>query len=212
VRLRASDVAFSYPGSDRPLFTGFDGSWNAGTVCALRGPSGSGKSTLLDILGGVRQPHMGSVTLYDSDERAVTPARHRQACSWVLQSNIVFAHRSVMDNVMITALVAGRSVAEARRDTGETLARFGLAGKEARVVNTLSGGEQQRLTIARCLLSPAEVVLADEPTGNLDARNTALVVDCLRIAADAGKTVIVATHDQAVVSACDFVTDLADAR
>lgn len=211
MRLTASDVAFSYPRSPERLLTGVEGSWRAGTLCALKGPSGSGKSTLLDLLGGIRHPDEGTITLLDDQERPVPPAQHRQACTWVLQSNIVFAHRTVMDNAMISALVAGESVAKAREEASAILDRFGLAGKEDRVVNALSGGEQQRLTIARSLLSAAQIVLADEPTGNLDARNTALVVDCLRIAASAGKIVIVATHDQAVVAACDAVMDLAEA-
>jgi ABC-type lipoprotein export system ATPase subunit len=211
VRLTASNVAFSYPGSRERLFTGVEGTWHAGTMCALTGPSGSGKSTLLDILGGLRQPDEGTVTCYDSDQRTVPLALQRQACTWVVQSNIVFAQRTVLDNVMISALIAGVTPARARHEASEILARFGLAGTEERVVNSLSGGEQQRLTIARCLLSPAAIVLADEPTGNLDARNTALVVDCLRIAAKAGKVVIVATHDHAVVAACDSAMDLSEA-
>ncbi|MGN8553444.1 UNVERIFIED_CONTAM: ATP-binding cassette domain-containing protein [Microbacterium sp. SLM126] len=212
MRLTASNVGFSYPGSRERLFTGVEGSWHAGTMCALMGPSGSGKSTLLDLLGGLRQTDEGAVTCYDGDQRVVAPALHRQACTWVLQSNIVLAQRTVIDNVMISALVAGETPAKARHEAHETLARFGLGGREERVVNSLSGGEQQRVTIARCLLSPAEIVLADEPTGNLDARNTSLVIDCLRIAANAGKIVIVATHDHAVVAACDGAMDLSEAR
>jgi ABC-type lipoprotein export system ATPase subunit len=212
VRLTVNDVAFSYPRTDLPLFRGLDFTFEPGTVSALRGPSGSGKSTLLDILGGLRQPDEGKVTATDSQGVTLAPAGHREACSWVLQSNIVLARRTVIDNVAISALVTGVPVGQALREAIETLARFGLAGKETRVVDSLSGGEQQRVTIARCVLSPAEVLLADEPTGNLDARNTSLVIDCLRVAASAGKTVIVATHDAAVVAACDSVMDLTDAR
>lgn len=211
MRVTADDVSYAYPGTDRRLFTGLAASWGAGTLSALCGPSGSGKSTLLDLLGGLRRPDEGAVTIFD-DDRPLPPAHHRQACAWVVQSNILFSHRTVIDNVLIGALVAGRTLADAREAATASLARIGLHGKERQLVDSLSGGEQQRLTIARCLLSSADVILADEPTGNLDAHNTSLVVDCLRVAAQAGKTVIVATHDHAVVSACDAVVDLAEGR
>lgn len=210
MRLILHQVSYSYPASGR-LFADLNGEWTPGTLNALTGPSGSGKSTLLDLLGALQRPDEGSVRLTSTLGDVLAPERHRRACSWVLQSNILFGRRSVIDNVVISAAIAGGQSRASRREAIEVLARLNLAGREERVVDTLSGGEQQRVTIARCLMAPAGILLADEPTGNLDAGNTALVVEGLRVAADAGKTVIVATHDDAVVAACDSVLDLAGA-
>jgi ABC-type lipoprotein export system ATPase subunit len=120
----------------------------------------------------------------------------------------VLAERTTLDNVAIGALARGISFKEACSLAKDAIALFGLGEKLAMPANLLSGGEQQRVTIARCLISPSSVILADEPTGNLDAANTMLVAQSLRAAAAGGKIVVVATHDPDVVAECGTVLDL----
>lgn len=208
MRVVASGVGFSYRRSPVALFRGIAGEWAEGTVGALRGPSGSGKSTFLDIIGGLRLPTEGAVVMDAGGDAPLPREQQKTACAWVLQTNTLLSRRSVIHNVRISSLIAGVAPAAAEAKSLETLDRLGLQNLRDRTVESLSGGEQQRVTIARCLLSSADVILADEPTGNLDARNTELVVRCLRLAAEEGKTVIVATHDPAVVDACDSALDL----
>lgn len=210
MRLIASNLTYSYPGSTQVLFDDFSLECAARTVTAIRGPSGSGKSTLLDLLGGVRKPLTGYVRLYDPTSGDPAPASHMRACGWVLQRNIVLSRRTVLDNVKIGALAHGGDARSVHRESLGALDRLGLGDKAHSVINTLSGGEQQRVTIARCLIAPSALVIADEPTGNLDAANTALVVACLRTVADAGKIVVVATHDSSVVSECDRAIDVGE--
>lgn len=207
MRLVLDDVSFRYDARRPALFEGVSFSWAPGTLGALKGPSGAGKSTLLDILGGLRPPTSGSCLFEDADLSS-TDGRWRGECAWVLQSNAVLSQRTTLDNVSIGALARGSSVDEARRAAREALDSFGLGEKQDMPVDLLSGGEKQRVTIARCLISPSRVVLADEPTGNLDAENTLLVAQSLRVAAASGKIVVVATHDADVVARCDTILDL----
>ncbi|CAN7150380.1 ATP-binding cassette domain-containing protein [Microbacterium maritypicum] len=209
MRMTASQLSFAYEGSPRFLFEKLEIDLLQGSITALTGPSGSGKSTLLDILGAARDATAGAVHLYGDENEELTRQEHKSQCAWVLQSNLVLSKRTVLDNVTIGAFAHGRRGKEVHDEAHQVLEVFGLADKAKSKVNSLSGGEQQRVTIARCLLAPTRVILADEPTGNLDHENTQLVGDCLRTAAESGKIVIVATHDEAIVKRCDEVVDLA---
>jgi ABC-type lipoprotein export system ATPase subunit len=153
-------------------------------------------------VGALRVPTAGSVELRDGD-LVLPPSAHRRACAWVLQNNVLLTGRSTIDNVAIGALAGGIPLSKATRAASDALDLLGLVDRRDFVVDSLSGGEKQRVTIARSLISPSRVILADEPTGNLDRANTGLVVDSLRAAASTGRIVVVATHDPAVVVACD---------
>jgi ABC-type lipoprotein export system ATPase subunit len=211
LRLIADSLSFRYKGMFAPLYSDVSYEWAAGDLGAIVGPSGAGKSTLLDLLGGLRSAEAGSVRLHvdnESGSETLGAAAHRRCCSWVLQANTVFSGRTVIDNVTISRRVKADRRSDESGDASRVLSQLGLGEKEGRLVDSLSGGELQRVTIARCILAETGVILADEPTGNLDAANTALVVSALRAAADSGKMVIVATHDRAVFDKCDSVLSL----
>ena len=201
---------------DRPwLVRNAEAEFRIGTMNAVAGPSGSGKSTLLNLIGHILRPTEGNVMLPPvgvSEAQASIGTRGRLVSqfSWILQTNTVLGGRTVLDNAALGLLAQGYSHTSARAAALIALERFGLAERNQSKVAELSGGELQRITIARCLLSPAPILIADEPTGQLDGVNTTSVALALRETADAGKVVIVATHDERVANLCDSVFDLSD--
>jgi putative ABC transport system ATP-binding protein/lipoprotein-releasing system ATP-binding protein len=170
-----------------------------GDLLAVVGPSGSGKSTLLGLLGGAIRPDSGSATI------AGRPVDARTDVTWVPQGNNVLGPRSVIDNCVLGALAAGVAPGSLRPTAYEALDAVGLSSHASRQAFTLSGGELQRLAIARALAARRAFLMADEPTGNLDRASTANVVACLRVAARAGMGVVVATHDGFVMDSADRI-------
>ena len=178
-------------GEEPFLFTGISAAFRSGDLVALTGPSGSGKTTLLRILAGWLQPARGKLT---------TTGIHR--VTWVLQSPHGSPRRTALDHVSLPFLAEGmaRDKADARaRELLDTLAMRHLAARQFR---DLSGGEAQRLMLARALASAAELMLVDEPTAQLDRSNARTVVDVLASLGRRAKIVVVATHDPRVVDAC----------
>jgi len=218
VRIGVTDVAFSYESGGQILYSGLSVEIRAGQMMAVQGPSGSGKSTLLDLLGMLRLPTSGAVRIYEDEKLVAECTDNKRALppdplfAWILQNNAVLAGRSALDNTALAALVNGAPRSVARKMALAELDRFDLGHRTSSKVEQLSGGEIQRVTIARSMLSPATILLADEPTGQLDASNTRSVVQALRRAAEAGKIVVVATHDPIVVDACDSAIDLGGLR
>jgi putative ABC transport system ATP-binding protein len=186
----------------------------AGAAVAVSGPSGSGKSTLLHLIGALERPDEGSITvagrtLGSRSRRELV--EHRRRVGFVFQRFNLLPALTALDNVMAPVLpyrVDFDKEARAR----ELLAAVGLAGREASLPSRLSGGEQQRVAIARALVNRPPVVLADEPTGNLDSRTGAAIVDLLLDLCGHGITVVVATHDSQVAARCDRVVRLLDGR
>lgn len=189
-------VSFAYRGQQQVL-ANFSASFEAGEIVALVGPSGSGKSTLLAIAGGQLAPAGGS-RIIDADAQL----------AWVMQQNPVLGSRSALDNACLPLLIRSVAAADARSIGAEALARFGLSHCANRPARTLSGGEAQRLCLARLFVTRPNFVLADEPTGQLDAANTLLVADALRELSDAEIGVVVATHDQEIAGRADRIIDL----
>lgn len=206
MRLTADRVTFAHPDAP-PLLNEVTLSVGAGESVAVVGPSGSGKTTLLALLGGLLQPRSGDISLWDGEAR-VPPV---DGVSWVLQTVNVLADRSVLDNVAMGAFADGvdRSTALAR--AGDALVAVGLAGVGRRPIRTLSGGEAQRAVIARAAVSERPVLLADEPTGQLDQRTSAQVIGAL-LAASTGKIAVVVTHDPAVAAQCGVILELGSGR
>lgn len=173
-------------------------------MVAIAGPSGSGKTTLLALLGGLLPVQSGDVRLVDG---AGTPHRTRDTVAWVLQTGNVLADRNVVDNVCLGGFQGGldrrRAFGEARR----WLALVGLGERAGAQVRVLSGGEVQRVVIARALASGRPLLLADEPTGQLDAATTESVLAVLLDRAH-GRSVAVVTHDPQVAQRCDRVLRL----
>jgi putative ABC transport system ATP-binding protein len=186
----------------------------AGETVAVTGPSGCGKSTLLHLLGGLDRPSQGEVwidgrRLDTLSERAKARLR-RDRVGFVFQAFHLMDELSALENVELPALLAGRSVRQARRRATELLDRVGLAGRAAHLPARLSGGERQRVAIARAMSNDPAVLFADEPTGNLD---TAATIDVLRLFDSlqaAGQTLIIVTHDPRIAATAERVISMRD--
>jgi putative ABC transport system ATP-binding protein len=185
-----------------------------GEFLAVTGPSGCGKSTLLNLVGGLDRPTAGEIYLHG--ERVDHAGESRRArlrrteLGFVFQFFNLIDNLTVADNVELPALLAGVPTREARRRAGELLERLGLADTAGRVPGSLSGGQQQRVAIARALVNRPSVLLADEPTGNLDSVATREVVSVLRERSEEGQAIVLVTHDLRVASAAHRVLRMRD--
>jgi len=187
-----------------------------GEFLAIMGPSGSGKSTLLHILGGLDRPTAGTVELegrrYDDlDDRALTRLRG-EVFGFVFQFFNLLPTLTAAENVVLPALVAGERPAQYDERVAELLGLVGLADRAAHRPSELSGGEQQRVAIARALLRRPRVLLADEPTGNLDSTSGRVVLTLLRRLVDEGQTVVMVTHDAGAAALADRVIFVRDGQ
>ncbi len=187
----------------------------AGEVVAITGRSGSGKSTLLHLVGALDRAEAGTITVAGEridgrDEKALTTLRLRRI-GFVFQFFHLVPELTGMENVLMPARLPG-APPEARRRAHELVERLGLSEPSTRRPHELSGGEQQRLAFARALVCDPPVLLADEPTGNLDPASAELVLDLLRDAAADGRAVLLVTHEQAATAAADRVLVLEDGR
>ncbi len=197
MRLKARGLGHAYAlGS--PLFSGLDLDLAAGQVWAVTGPSGSGKSTLLGILAGWITPSLGSV------DRPIG-----MSTGWVLQHPVGVARRNALDHVALPFLARGATRAAADAAAEKLLADFGLAHRVGAAFAQLSGGEAQRLMLARGLAAAPDLLLVDEPTAQLDARTAAAVSDSLAAMSGRSSIVVIATHDPRVRDACPDAIDLA---
>ncbi|MGV3562166.1 MAG: ABC transporter ATP-binding protein [Nocardioides sp.] len=186
----------------RTLLHDLDLTFRAGRMTALSGPSGSGKTTLLSIAGGLLQPSLGEAT-YAGEPMWRGTGDPRPEVAFVLQVYGLVPILSARENVSVALRARGVDPDEADERASAALARFHIGDLGDRQVEELSGGQMQRVALARGLCVDAAVLLADEPTSELDEGNRALVLAELRREADRGAVVVVATHDPAVVDACD---------
>lgn len=188
---------------------------HAGEAIGLMGPSGSGKSTLLHLIGAMDQPDEGHIRVGDREVTALSrreQALYRRTIGFVFQRFHLLAALNVLDNVAAPVLPYRTSFDKFARARG-LLDAVGLEGKERRLPSRLSGGEQQRVAIARALINDPGLLLADEPTGNLDSGTSSEIVQLLLdLRADRGMTLIVATHDPLVATRCDRIVGLQDGR
>jgi putative ABC transport system ATP-binding protein len=187
-----------------------------GEFLAITGPSGCGKSTLLNLLGGLDRPSAGEIYLHGERIDGAGESRRarlrRSEVGFVFQFFNLIANLTVADNVELPPLLAGVPTKEARRRAGELLDRLGLAEAAQRVPGALSGGQQQRVAIARALVNRPSVLLADEPTGNLDSAAARDVVGVLRERAQEGQAIVLVTHDMRVASSAHRVLRMRDGR
>ncbi len=201
------NVHYRYPGTKKDVLKGVDAVFPEGKLCAICGRSGAGKSTLLYLLSGLDVPSEGEI-LYNGmplTKKMLDSYRRKEAAT-IAQSYLLFPTRTALENVMYPMLLAGEKKDRAKERAKENLRLVGLGEEHyGRLPGKLSGGEQQRVAIARCLCSSANVIAADEPTGNLDEENADGVLNLLReLAHTHGKTVIVVTHDNYIAQGCDL--------
>lgn len=192
----------------------------AGATLALRGPSGCGKSTLLNLMAGILVPDAGAVRFHDADGEDLTVSAaaervrvrfRRRRIGFIFQFFNLVPTLTVAENVALPLQLNGLLKTAGKREQAlDRLGALGVAHCRDRFPNTLSGGEQQRVAIARALAHAPALVLADEPTGNLDADNAGLVINLLWEAVrDAGSALAIATHSESIAAKADAVIDLA---
>jgi putative ABC transport system ATP-binding protein len=212
------DVVKTYEGKRR--VTALDGvsfTVAAGEMVAVMGPSGSGKSTLLHLLGGLDQASSGSVRLDGAEltglgDDALTRVR-RDKIGFIFQFFNLLPTLSAFDNVALPMRLQHRSAAEARAVTERFLELVGLGKRADHLPDELSGGECQRVAIARALVMAPRVLLADEPTGNLDTATGGEILDLLkRINREIGSTLVMVTHDADAAAACRRILSLKDGK
>lgn len=188
---------------------------NKGEFIAIIGPSGSGKSTLLHILGGVDRPTSGKVYMdgkdvYAQNEEQLAIFRRRQV-GLIYQFYNLIPVLNVTENITLPVLMDGQKVNQDR--LGELLTTLKLKGRENHLPNQLSGGQQQRVSIGRALMNAPAVVLADEPTGNLDSKNSQEIVELLKMSNDKyGQTLIIITHDENIALQADRIIAIEDGK
>ena len=186
-----------------------------GEFVAIIGPSGSGKSTLLHILGGVDKPTSGKVFMdsndvYSQNDEQLAIFRRRQV-GLIYQFYNLIPVLNVTENITLPVLMDGQKVNEERLK--ELLDILKLKGREEHLPNQLSGGQQQRVSIGRALMNAPAVVLADEPTGNLDSKNSKEIVDLLKVSNQKyGQTLVIITHDENIALQADRIIAVEDGR
>lgn len=186
-----------------------------GQFVAIIGPSGSGKSTLLHILGGVDRPTAGKVFLEGQDvfaqnEDQLAIFRRRQV-GLIYQFYNLIPVLNVTENITLPVLMDGRRVNQERLE--DLLTTLALKGREKHLPNQLSGGQQQRVSIGRALMNSPAVVLADEPTGNLDSKNSQEIVELLKLSnKQYGQTLVIITHDESIALQADRIITIEDGK
>lgn len=209
--LRANNVSFAY-GKGPSVLEGLSYDFHPGALTALTGPSGCGKSTFLYILGLMLQPRSGAVCVGERDvsglsdfQRSTFRARN---VGFVFQDSELDDFSPILDSVVEPGLYVGNTYRQLVERGTELLAKVGLSGFEGKRPTKISGGQGQRAAMARALINSPAIILADEPTGNLDRGNAQTILSLLQEEARAGRTVVVATHAPFVIEACDYVLDV----
>jgi len=187
-----------------------------GEFISVMGPSGSGKSTLLSILGGLNHPTKGDVTVDDIPIYRLSLEKladfRREYLGFIFQSFQLIPYLTVIENVMLPLSITQRTNREQVKMAEEILEKIGLAGKARRLPDQLSGGEQERVAIARALVNSPPVLMADEPTGNLDSKTGKEIMDLFKSLNKEGQTIVMVTHNPENTSFSSRTISLKDGR
>jgi putative ABC transport system ATP-binding protein len=213
-RTRGLRREYGSSGATVHALRGVDLDVRGGETLAIMGASGCGKSTLLHLLGGLERASGGEIwfagrRIDQLSEKALARLR-RTSIGFVFQAFHLLEELTALENVELPALLGGSSPRDARRRASELLERMGLADRGGHLPSQLSGGEQQRVAIARALSNAPEVVLADEPTGNLDSAATLEVLRVLDELRASGQTIVIVTHDERVAATADRLITMRD--
>ena len=216
--LKLRDVTRTYAGkSEVNALAGINLTIGAGEMVAIMGPSGSGKSTLLNLMGGLDVPTSGQVVVAGTDlagesEKGRSLFR-RSRVSYIFQAYHLMPTLKVSQNVALPLYLAGMAAGEIEEKVAQALREVGLETRGNHLPDELSGGERQRVAIARALVTNAPLLLADEPTGNLDSARGGEILDLLKnINRERGTTIVIVTHDHNAASACARLVKLRDGR
>lgn len=194
--------------------TGINVEFEAGQRTAIVGKSGSGKSTLLNILGLLDQPTSGSVRILGQEVRGLAAKRidrlRADHLGFVFQENHILGHRTVAENLKIKLAVTDVAEPQWQEKIETALEQVGLVHRKGALGRLLSGGEKQRLAVARAIITTPQIILADEPTGNLDDENANVILDLFDMQAAGGATIIIITHDLRMTRRVDRTLQLSD--
>jgi len=217
LRLQGVQRTYRSEAGDLPVLRGVDLTLAAGEIVALVAPSGAGKSTLLHIAGLLDRPDGGTILLAGRDAGALSDAARtairRDTIGFVYQMHHLLAEFTALENVMLPQMIAGKPRRAAAARALDLLGTFGLAERAQHLPGKLSGGEQQRVAIARALANAPAVLLADEPTGNLDVATAGVVFDeLLRVVRERNVAALIATHNPDLAARMDRTVTLRDGR
>lgn len=207
-KLELNNIYYRYKGTDKDVLKGVTAVFDAGKLHAIVGPSGSGKTTLLSIMAGLDEPTSGSIHIDGKDLKEMDADEYRRDCiSMIFQAYQLFPLLTSLENVCFPMEYKGVEPKTAAETGKEVLNTLGIKGdKQGRYPANLSGGEQQRVAIARTLATGAKVILADEPTGNLDDDNTLRILEILKqLAHEQNFCIIIVTHDTELAESCDSI-------
>jgi lipoprotein-releasing system ATP-binding protein len=217
LRLQGVQRTYRSEAGDLPVLRGVDLTLAAGEIVALVAPSGAGKSTLLHIAGLLDRPDGGTILLAGRDAGALSDAARtairRDTIGFVYQMHHLLAEFTALENVVLPQMIAGKPRRAAAARALDLLGTFGLAERAQHLPGKLSGGEQQRVAIARALANAPAVLLADEPTGNLDVATAGVVFDeLLRVVRERNVAALIATHNPDLAARMDRTVTLHDGR
>ncbi len=216
IKIKDVEKTYTKASVSTPVLRGITLSIQRGEYVAIMGTSGTGKTTLMNILGCLDKPTNGQLELdgvdvYKLDDDALSTLRNKKI-GFVFQQFFLLERTTALENVLLPLIYADKYPADAIQRAKKALANVGLEDRTEYLANELSGGQQQRVAIARALINDPDVILADEPTGNIDSKSTNEVLEIFSRLHQEGRTIVVVTHDRAVAEHAQWILELKDGQ